>query len=175
MTSARCKGRSRGVSKVSRNWSDHLWLVFACISLLMSMLPYSYTFMCWKPVIKVSRSTLDMSYVFSDQEVVLFDFDNECYGDLEAPGKRPQPSLSKHCPVKKDRQIQHMVMSQWSLMNGNGYLVADGVMQVPTKGKWHFFSKAEFSLLKSCPLLQMWLLPAQGRVRAKWQSGYARL
>ena len=117
-----------------------------------------------------------MSYVLiSDQEVALFDFDNECYGDLEAPGKRPPPSLSKHCPVKKDRQIQHMVMSQWCLMNGNGYLIADGVMQVPTKGKWHCFSKAEFSLPKSCPLLQMWLLPAQGRVRAKWQSGYARL
>ena len=52
------KGRSRGVSKVSRNWSDHLWLVFACISLIMSMLPSSYTFMRWKPVIKVSRSAL---------------------------------------------------------------------------------------------------------------------
>ena len=34
------KGGSRGVSKVSRNWSDYLWLVFACISLIMSMLPY---------------------------------------------------------------------------------------------------------------------------------------
>ena len=66
-----------------------------------------------------------MSYVLiSDQEVALFDFDNECYGDLEAPGKRPPPSLSKHCPVKKDRQTQHMVMSQWCLMNGNGYLIA---------------------------------------------------
>ena len=52
------KGGSRGVSKVSRNWSDHLWLVFACISLIMSMLPYSYTFMCWKPVIKVFQSAL---------------------------------------------------------------------------------------------------------------------
>ena len=52
------KGGSRGVSKVSRNWSDHLWLVFACTNLIMSMLPYSYTFMCWKPVIKVSRSAL---------------------------------------------------------------------------------------------------------------------
>ena len=52
------KGGSRGVSKVSRNWSDHLWLVFAYISLIMSMLPYSYTFMCWKPVIKVSQSAL---------------------------------------------------------------------------------------------------------------------
>ena len=51
-------GRSRGVSKVSKNWSDHLWLVFACISLIMSMLPYSFTFMRWKPVINVSRSAL---------------------------------------------------------------------------------------------------------------------
>ena len=50
------KGGSRGVSKVSRNWSDHLWLVFACISLIMSMLPYSYTFMCWKPVISIRPS-----------------------------------------------------------------------------------------------------------------------
>ena len=47
------KGGSRGVSKVPRNWSDHLWLVFACIGLIMSMLPHNYTFMCWKPVIKV--------------------------------------------------------------------------------------------------------------------------
>ena len=53
------KGGSRGVSKVSRNWSDHLWLVFAYISLIMSMLPYSYTFMCWKPVIKVFRFALE--------------------------------------------------------------------------------------------------------------------
>ena len=52
------KGGSRGVSKVSRNWSDHLWLVFAFISLIMSMLPYSYTFMRWKLVMKVSRSAL---------------------------------------------------------------------------------------------------------------------
>ena len=52
------KGGSRGVSKLSRNWSDHLWLVFACTSLIMSMLPYSYTIMRWKPVIKVSRSAL---------------------------------------------------------------------------------------------------------------------
>ena len=52
------KGGSRGVSMVSKNWSDQPWLVFACISLIMSMLPYSYTFMCWKPVIKISRSAL---------------------------------------------------------------------------------------------------------------------
>ena len=57
--SHKSKGGSRGVSKVSRNWSDHLWLVFACISLIMSMLPYSYIFMRWKPVIKVSRSALE--------------------------------------------------------------------------------------------------------------------
>ena len=52
------KGGSKGVSKVSRNWSDHLWLALACISLI-TMLPYSYnTFMRWKPVINVSRSAL---------------------------------------------------------------------------------------------------------------------
>ena len=60
------KGGSRDVSKVSRNWSDHLWLVFACISLLMSMRPYSYTFMCWKPVIKVSLSALDVKIATSN-------------------------------------------------------------------------------------------------------------
>ena len=59
------KGGSRGVSKVSRNWSDHLWLVFACISLIMSMLPYSYTFMRWKPVINVSQSALGYTHIDS--------------------------------------------------------------------------------------------------------------
>ena len=52
-STAHSKGGSRGVSKVSRNWSDHLWLVFACISIIMSMLPYSYSFMCRKPDIKI--------------------------------------------------------------------------------------------------------------------------
>ena len=52
------KGGSRGVSMVSRNWSDHPWLVFACVSFIYASRIASYTFKCWKPVIKISRSAL---------------------------------------------------------------------------------------------------------------------
>ena len=89
------KGGSRGVSKVSKNWSDHLWLVFACISLIMSMLPYSYTFMHWKPVIKVYGTALESDHSIAKLAIIMT--------DIETLGVNIATSAHMHLCICTDR------------------------------------------------------------------------